>query len=256
MSGHSKWSQIKRGKAKIDGQRGAIFTKLAREIFVAAKIGGSDPAGNFRLRTAIEKAKSGFMPVDNIKRAIQRASGEGVSENFEEIQYEGYGPGGVAIIASSMTDNRNRTAGDIRSYFIKCEGNLGETGCVGWMFSEKGVMNIDSYKNDSIDFDELFMSAADLGADDVIDLEDGIYQVVTQPDSNILEKVQKGLESLGYSVNDVEITMIPNNYVKITDEYIAKKTLKLIDLLENNDDVQNVYYNFELSEELEHLLNL
>lgn len=251
MAGHSKWAQIKRSKAKVDAQRGAAFTKLAREIFVAAKIGGADVSGNFRLKTAIEKAKEALMPVDNIKRAIQRATTEGSSENFEEIQYEGYGPGGVAIIASSMTDNRNRTAGEIRSYFIKCEGNLGETGCVGWMFTPKGVMNVSSYKGNSINFDDLFMSAADFGADDVIDLEDGTFQVTTLDDNNILEKVQKGLEELGYSVNDVEITMIPNNYVKIEDEYIAKKTIKLIDLLENNDDVQNVYYNFELSEELE-----
>lgn len=253
MAGHSKWAQIKRSKAKVDAQRGAAFTKLAREIFVAAKIGGADPSGNFRLKTAIEKAKEALMPVDNIKRAIQRASSDSSTENFEEIQYEGYGPGGVAIIAASMTDNRNRTAGDIRSYFIKCEGNLGETGCVGWMFTQKGLMTINSYKDASINFDDLFMSAADLGAEDVVDLEDGTFQVSTEPDNAILENVQKGLESLGYSTSDVEITMIPNNYVKITDELIAKKTIKLIDLLENNDDVQNVYYNFELSEELEHM---
>ena len=253
MSGHSKWSQIKRGKAKLDGQKGATFTKFAREIFVAAKIGGVDVVGNFRLKTAIDKAKFYSMPSDSIKRALQRAAGEGVSDNFEEIQYEGYGPGGVAVIASSMTDNRNRTAGDIRSYFIKCEGNLGETGCVGWMFTQKGVMTVDSYKNGSISLDDLFMSAADLGADDVVDLGEGIFQVTTEPESNTLEKVQQGLQSLGYSANDIEITMIPDNYVTITDENIAKKTIKLIDLLENNDDVQNVYYNFELSEDLEHL---
>ncbi len=253
MSGHSKWSQIKRGKAKLDGQRGATFTKFAREIFVAARMGGTEISGNFRLKTVIDKAKSYSMPADSIKRAIQRASGEGATENFEEIQYEGYGPGGVAVIATSMTDNRNRTAGDIRSYFIKCDGNLGETGCVGWMFTEKGVINVNSLKNKEIDFDELFMSAADLGAEDVINLEDGIFQVSTKPENIVLEKVQKGLEALGYVLSDIEITMTPNNYVKITDEAIAKKTIKLIDLLENNDDVQNVYYNFELSEELEHL---
>lgn len=253
MAGHSKWAQIKRSKAKVDAQRGAAFTKLAREIFVAAKLGGGDPSGNFRLKTAIEKAKEGLMPIDNIKRAIQRATTEGSTENFEEIQYEGYGPGGVAIIAASMTDNRNRTGGEIRSYFIKCEGNLGETGCVGWMFSSKGLMTITSYKGGDINFDDLFLIAADLGAEDVSDLEDGTFQVVTEPDNNLLENVQKGLEKLGYSVNDVNITMIPNNYVKIEDEYIAKKTIKLIDLLENNDDVQEVYYNFELSDELQHM---
>lgn len=255
MSGHSKWSQIKRSKAKLDGERGAVFTQLAREIFVAAKIGGGDPNGNFRLRTAIEKAKAALMPVDNIKRSIQRACGEGSTENIEEIQYEGYGPGGVAIIVNTMTNNRNRTAGDIRSYFFKCDGNLGETGCVGWMFTQKGLIDIISFKNDvssenEVDFDNLFLAAADLGADDVNEIENGLFQVVTAPDMTVLEAVQKGLEQIGYSTGNVEITQVPINNVEITDEAIAKKVIKLIDLLENHDDVQNVYSNFELKEEL------
>jgi YebC/PmpR family DNA-binding regulatory protein len=250
MSGHSKWSQIKRSKAKLDGERGAIFTRLAREIYVAAKIGGGDPAGNFRLRTAIDKAKAALMPVDNIKRSIQRATGEGSADNIEEIQYEGYGPGGVAVIVSTMTNNRNRTAGDIRSYFIKCDGNLGETGCVGWMFSQKGLITVTSYKNNQVDFDELFLAAADLGADDVKELEEDVFQVLTVPDMLVLETVQKGLEIMGYSCSDAEISQVPINNVEIADETIAKKVLKLIDLLENHDDVQNVYSNFELKEEL------
>jgi YebC/PmpR family DNA-binding regulatory protein len=254
MSGHSKWSQIKRSKGKLDAQRGAIFTKIAREIYVAAKLGGPDPAGNFRLKTCIEKAKAALMPLDNIKRAIQRATGEGTTENFEEIQYEGYGPGGVAVIVNSMTDNRNRTAGDIRSYFIKCDGNLGETGCVGWMFSKKGLIIVNSLKkNQAIDFDELFLAAADLGADDVAEIEENSYQVFTSPEN--LEAVQKGLENLGYNTSDVEISQVPVNNVEITDELTAKKVLKLIDLLENHDDVQHVYSNFELKEELLSLIS-
>ncbi len=248
MSGHSKWSQIKRSKGKLDAQRGAVFTQLAREIFVAAKIGGGDPAGNFRLRTAIEKAKQGLMPVDNIKRAIQRAVGDGNTENYEEIQYEGYGPGGVAIIVSAMTDNRNRTAGDIRSYFTKCDGNLGETGCVGWMFSHKGQLTVTSFKKKEVNFDDLVMDAADLEADDVEDIENGSYQVTTQPE--LLEQVQKGLENKGYSTSDIEVLQIPENNVEITDEATAKKVIKLIDLLESNDDVQKVFSNFEMKEEL------
>jgi YebC/PmpR family DNA-binding regulatory protein len=250
MSGHSKWSQIKRSKAKLDGERGAVFTKLAREIYVAAKIGGGDPNGNFRLRTAIDKAKAALMPVDNIKRSIQRAAGEGSADNIEEIQYEGYGPGGVAVIVSAMTNNRNRTAGDIRSYFIKCDGNLGETGCVGWMFSPWGLINVTAFKGNEVDFEELFLAAADLGADDVKDMEDGEFQILTAPDMAVLEKVQKGLEDMGYSCSDAEVSQVPVNSVEITDETIAKKVIKLIDLLENHDDVQKVYSNFELKEEL------
>lgn len=250
MSGHSKWSQIKRSKGKLDAQRGALFSKLAKEIYVAAKIGGTDPSGNFRLKTAIEKAKESLMPADNIKRAIQRAAGAGENDNYEEIQYEGYGPGGVAVIVKAMTDNRNRTGGDIRSYFIKCDGNLGETGCVGWMFSEKGLINVNSFKNNTIDFDNLYLEAADLGAEDVKDLEDGSFQVITEPQLSVLENMQKGLEKLGYATSDVEVSLIPTNIVEVNEELVAKKVLKLIDLIENHDDVQDVYSNFELKDDL------
>lgn len=250
MSGHSKWSQIKRSKGKLDAQRGAIFTKLSREIYVAAKIGGADPSGNFRLKTAIDKAKEGLMPADNIKKAIARASNSATSENYEELQYEGYGPSGVAVIVEAMTDNRNRTGGDIRSYFTKCDGNLGESGCVGWMFNKKGSITVTGHKKNNVDYDELFMIVADLGADDVIDNEDGSYQIITDPDHSILEKIQKSLNNLDYLTSDVEITQIPSNSVEVDDEFSAKKVLKLIDLLESHDDVQNVYANFEIKEEI------
>lgn len=250
MSGHSKWSQIKRSKGKLDAQRGAIFTKLSREIYVAAKIGGVDPSGNFRLKTAIDKAKEGLMPADNIKKAIARASNSTTSETYEELQYEGYGPSGVAVIVEAMTDNRNRTGGDIRSYFTKCDGNLGESGCVGWMFNKKGSITVTGHKKNHVDYDELFMIVADLGADDVIDNEDGSYQIITDPDHSILEKIQKSLNNLDYLTSDVEITQIPSNSVEVDDEFSAKKVLKLIDLLESHDDVQNVYANFEIKEEI------
>lgn len=253
MAGHSKWAQIKRSKAKIDAQRGASFSKIAREIYVAARIGGTDPAGNFRLRTVIEKAKAASMPLDNIKRAIQRASGDTSTDNFEEIQYEGYGPGGVAVIISALTDNRNRTAGDIRSYFIKCEGNLGETGCVNWMFSQKGQVTVTDLQGKTIDYEELFMLAAELEADDVQETEESSYLLTMLPEN--LEKVVKGLKESGYHTIDAEISFIPLNNVTVSDEYNAKKIIKLIDLLEAHDDVQSVYSNFELTEDLLPLLS-
>jgi len=249
MSGHSKWSQIKRSKAKIDAQKGALFSKISKEIVVAVRMGGGPDVGsNFRLRTVIEKAKVASMPVDNIKRAIQRASGDSSTDNYEEIQYEGYGPCGTAIIVSTMTDNRNRTAGDIRSYFTKCDGNLGETGCVSWMFVTKGLITVTSLNGKAIDFDELFLSAADSGAEDVIELDEGAYQVQTKPEN--LEKVEKALKEMGYATQDVEVSQEPENTVQIEDFDKAKKVIKLIDLLESHDDVQDVYSNFELSDEV------
>ncbi|GIW23551.1 MAG: YebC/PmpR family DNA-binding transcriptional regulator [Candidatus Sericytochromatia bacterium] len=245
MAGHSKWAQIKRTKAKVDAQRGAIFTKIAKEIFVAVKLGGPDPSGNFRLKACIDKAKSAMMPADNIKRAIQRAIGNNEVENVEEIQYEGYGPGGVAFLINSLTDNRNRTAGEIRSYFTKCDGNLGETGCVSWLFSHKGQIIVSS---DNLNFDVFFLFLADVGADDLIDNNDGTFQVICKV--NDLEKISRELENNSYKVLESNFIYIPKNTVLINDENIARKILKLHDLLENNDDVQNVYSNFELSDEL------
>jgi YebC/PmpR family DNA-binding regulatory protein len=245
MAGHSKWAQIKRTKAKVDAQRGALFSKIAKEIFVAAKLGGPDPSGNFRLKACIDKAKSVMMPAENIKRAIQRATGNLESDNLEELQYEGYGPGGIAFIITSLTDNRNRTGGEIRSYFTKCDGNLGETGCVSWMFSHKGQIIIDS---NNLNFDDVFLFSADVGAEDLIDNSDGTFQVICS--TNNLEKISKEFEKNSYKVLESNLVYIPNNIVEIDDEEIAKKIMKLTDLLENNEDVQNVYSNFELSDRL------
>lgn len=245
MAGHSKWAQIKRSKARVDAQRGAVFTKIAKEIFVAAKLGGPDPTGNFRLKACIDKAKAAMMPADNIKRAIQRASGSSEGDNLEELQYEGYGPGGIAFIITSLTDNRNRTAPEIRSYFTKCEGNLGETGCVSWMFSYKGQIIIDS---NNLNFDDVFLFSADVGAEDLIDNNDGTFQIICN--SEDLEKVSKEFEKNSYKIIENNLTYIPQNVVEVDDENLAKKLIKLSDLLENNDDVQNVYSNFELSDRL------
>lgn len=244
MAGHSKWANIKHRKAKVDAQRGVSFAKFSREIMVAAKTGGGDPAANFRLRTAIDKAKSGGLPNDTIKRAIEKATGAGDSENFEELTYEGYGPAGIAIFIEAMTDNRNRTAGDIRSYFNKNNGNLGETGCVGWMFKQEGFILIEK---EGIDQDKLFDDAINAGAEDFVSDEDD-YKVVTTPES--LQEVTETLESEGYSIKQTEITRIPENTMPVTDEQDAKYLLRLLDSLEEHDDVQNVYANFDMDDEL------
>ena len=243
MAGHSKWSKIKRQKAKNDQGRGQVFTKMAREITVAVREGGGgDINGNFRLRTAVTKAKAAGVPNDNIDRAIQKGlGGSGEDDNFESILYEGYGPGGVAIMIDALTDNRNRTAGDVRSYFNKCDGNLGESGCVNWMFDRKGVvrlLNID-------DFDSLFLEAADAGAEDVQQDEDGVEIISSVED---FEAVTQALES--YEMESSELSYLPQNMMNIEDVDIAKKLLKLIDLLEEHDDVQNVYANFELDDSI------
>jgi YebC/PmpR family DNA-binding regulatory protein len=242
ISGHSKWSQIKRDKAKTDSARGASFTKVAREIIIASKLGGPDPAGNFRLRTAIENAKAISMPADNIKRAIARGQGAGDEEHVEEIQYEGYGPGGVAIIVQAVTGNRNRTASDVRHFFSKHGGNLGETGCVGWMFQSRGVVRL---AGEDLDADEILMAAADAGADDVRDDGEAI-EVLTAPDQ--LEAVHKALEDAGYKAESSAISLLPDNVVEIDDADVAKKLMKIIDALENHDDVQDVYSNFDFSD--------
>ncbi|HEY9766072.1 MAG TPA: YebC/PmpR family DNA-binding transcriptional regulator, partial [Chroococcales cyanobacterium] len=201
MSGHSKWSTIKRQKAKTDAARGAIFTKVSREIILAAQSGGGDPEGNFRLRTAIDKAKSEGVPLDNIKRAIQKGVGGGEDSNLEEIRYEGYGPGGVAVLVEAVTDNRNRTAADIRSAFSKNGGNLGETGCVGWMFAEKGQIFL-SNEEDSLSEDDLMLAALDAGADDVRN-QGASFEVLTEPSQ--LEAVQLALTKLGFPVESADL---------------------------------------------------
>lgn len=243
MAGHSKWANIKHKKAKVDAQKGVAFAKFSKEITVAAKMGGADPASNFRLRTAIDKAKSSGLPNDNIKRALEKASGAGAADNIEELTYEGYGAGGVAVFIEAMTDNRNRTAGDVRSYFNKFNGNLGETGCVGWMFKQRGEIDIHKDK----DFDELFEASINAGAEDFIEEED-IYKVIT--DANDLQAVSECLEQAGYTFIKAEVLRNPENTIEITDEAVAKNIIRLLDALENHDDVQNVYSNFDMSDEL------
>lgn len=258
MSGHSKWANIKHKKAKADAARGVNFAKFSREIIIAAKIGGSDLNGNFRLRTAVEKAKAGGLPNDTIKRAIDKGAGNGSSDNYEEITYEGYGAGGVAIFIEAATDNRNRTAGDIRSYFTKFGGNLGETGCVGWIFEPYGIIAIDKPKEvnkrekievKQFDLDKLFEDALEFDPLDVYEDEDeNDYKIKTIPEN--LETVAKGLESLGYTLKSAELTRIPSDSNEITDAATAKKIILLLEKLDEHDDVQNVYSNFEVSDEI------
>ena len=243
MSGHSKWSTIKRKKAKVDSARAAEFQKFSRELMVAAKLGGPDPSANFRLKTAIDRAKAAGLPADNIKRAIEKGSGASNQDNYEELTYEGYGAGGVAIFIEAMTDNRNRTAGDIRSYFTKYGGNLGETGCVGWMFKPVGLLTFDL----SVDYEKLFEAAINLGADDIEEDEEE-YRVITSVEN--FQAVVEGLESEGFSVISADLTRLPENDLEITDEATAKKILLLLEKLEEHDDVQNVYSNVDIDEEL------
>ena len=244
MSGHSKWSTIKHKKAKTDSARAAEFQKFSREIIVASKLGGGDPSGNFRLRTAIEKAKAAGLPNDNIKRAIEKGCGGGSNENYEEMIYEGYAAGGVAVVIEAMTDNRNRTAGDIRSYFTKYNGNLGETGCVGWMFKQVGAIE---FSKEDTDFDKLFEAAIEANAQDVVE-EDEIYKVITAPED--FQTCVEALESNGFKGSSAELTRISENSVEVTDEKIATNILRLMSKLEEHDDVQNVYSNFDISDEL------
>jgi YebC/PmpR family DNA-binding regulatory protein len=241
MSGHNKWSTIKHKKGAADAKRGKIFTKLIKEISIAAKIAGSDPGGNPRLRTAIDKAKAENMPKDNIERAIKKGAGEMEGVNYEETTYEGYGPGGVAVLVEVMTDNRNRTVSDVRSIFSKCNGNMGESGCVSWIFDKKGLIVFSK----ETDFDKLFEAALEAGAEDVSDEEDQI-EVMTDP-TNFIE-VRESLEKAGFKYESAEVTMIPQTMVKLEGKQ-AESMLKLMDRLEDNDDVQNVYANFDISQE-------
>ncbi|NLV89411.1 MAG: YebC/PmpR family DNA-binding transcriptional regulator [Tissierellia bacterium] len=244
MAGHSKWNNIKHKKGKEDAKRAKIFTKLGRYIMVAAREGGPDPDFNPALKAAIEKAKAANMPNDNIERAIKKGSGELGSDSFEEIIYEGYGPGGIAVFVQCLTDNRNRTASDIRHAFDKNGGNLGQTGCVTFMFDKKGVIAIE--RTDSIDEDELTMLAIDLGAEDFTSEEEG-FEIITTPDD--FNDVRDGLAQNGYTFAMAELSYIPQNTVKLTDPEDIKNMEKLIDMLEDNDDVQEVYHNWEMPEE-------
>ena len=247
MSGHNKWSTIKHKKGAADAKRGKVFTKLIKEITVAAKLGGGDPTGNPRLRTAVDKAKQENMPKDNIDRAIKKGTGELEGVTYEEINYEGYGPGGVAVLVEVMTDNRNRTVSEVRSIFTKCNGNMGEAGCVAWMFDQKGLIIYPK----SVDFDQLFEAALEAGAEDVTDQEEQ-FEVITDPTGFI--EVREALEKAGFKHESAEVTMIPQTMVEL-DGKNAENMLKLMDRLEDNDDVQNVYANFDIStEEMEKLM--
>jgi YebC/PmpR family DNA-binding regulatory protein len=244
VAGHSKWANIKRKKAKVDAERGKLFTKISRELFVAARQGGGDPEENFRLRLVMDKARAANMPSDNIQRIIKRATGEAGADSLEEVTYEGYGPGGVAVMISAMTDNRNRSASEIRHVFSKNGGNLGETGCVAWMFKKKGLLvaNLDEIGMDEEGFVDL---AIESGAED-FEIDDKIVEVYTEPED--FEEVEKFFEAKGIKFSTAEITMLPQNTVKITGED-AQKVLNLIESLEDLDDVQEVYSNFDIPEE-------
>lgn len=243
MSGHSKWSTIKFKKGKADAERGKVFTKIGRELAVAVKAGGPDPASNSKLRDVIAKAKSNNMPNDNISRSIKKAAGELGNINYEDMQYEGYGAGGVAVIVEALTDNRNRTAGDVRHAFDKSGGSLGATGCVSWMFDRKGVLVVE--RTNKINEDELTMLAIDAGAEDFSADEDA-FEIITAPDD--FSAVREALEKAGYAFASAELDMIPQNTVK-PDAETQEKVFKLIGMLEDLDDVQNVYHNAELDEE-------
>ena len=244
MAGHSKWNNIKNKKGKEDAKRGKVFTKLGRYIMVAAKEGGGDPDYNPALKAAIEKAKAENMPNDNIERAVKKGSGELGADNFEEVIYEGYGPGGVAIFAACLTDNRNRTAPDVRHAFDKYRGNLGQDGCVTFMFDRKGIIAIE--RADKIDEDELTMLAIELGAEDFTAEDEG-YEILTAPED--FATVRDGLKEAGYEFAMVEITYIPQNTIELTDEAELKDMENLIDMLEDLDDVQEVYHNWDMPEE-------
>jgi YebC/PmpR family DNA-binding regulatory protein len=249
MAGHSKWANIKRQKARVDAKKGKTFAQLSRAIIVAARNGIADPAGNFQLRTAIEKAKAAGIPNDNIDRAIAKGAGtyEGDDVNYEEIRYEGYGAGGVALLIEALTDNRNRTAADLRAAFNKNGGNLGETGCVGWMFEQKGVVRLQGEINEDL----LIEAAMEGGADtyELTDDEDNPGAEVFTEVAN-LDNLDRTLQAKGFSPEEVELRWIPNNTLEVTDSEQARSLLKLIDTLESLDDVQNVTANFEMAEEL------
>lgn len=246
MAGHSKWANIKHRKARQDAAKGKVFTKIAREIMVAARQGGSDPEGNFRLRIALQKAREANMPNDNIKRAINRAIGEGDGANFEEITYEGYGPGGVAVLMDILTDNRNRTAGEIRFIFSRNGGNLGETGCVGWMFKRQGMIFILAEKV-KLSEDELILAALEAGAEDVRPTGEG-WELLTAPEN--LEEVRIALEIAGISLEASDITMLPDTLTRVEDD-ANEQLFRLVDALEEHDDVQNVYTNWDMPEQTE-----
>ncbi len=240
MSGHSKWNNIKRKKEKTDGQRAKIFTKIGRELAVAVKEGGgADPASNSKLKDAIAKAKANNVPNDNIDRIIKKAAGEGSGDNYEALQYEGYGPSGIAVIVETLTDNRNRTAGEMRHYFDKCGGNLGQTGCVGFLFNKKGVLVIEA---EGLDEEKVMEDALEAGASDFSADED-VFEISTEPED--FTGVREDLEAKGYAFVSAEIEMVPDVLNAIEDPELVGKMEKLLEMLEDNDDVQNVWHNWD-----------
>ena len=241
MSGHSKFANIKHKKEKNDAAKGKMFTIIGREIAVAVKEGGPDPANNSRLRDVIAKAKANNMPNDTIDRGIKKAAGDAASVNYEEVTYEGYGPSGTAIIVKALTDNKNRTASNVRNAFTKGSGSVGTQGCVAYMFDEKGQIIIDKEECD-MDPDELMMTAIDAGAEDFQDEEDS-YEVITDP--NEFSVVREALEAAGVAMAQAEVTMIPQNYVELTDDEAIKKMNIIIDRLDEDEDVQQVYHNWD-----------
>lgn len=244
MSGHSKWNNIKRKKEKADGAKAKVFTKIGRELAVAVKEGGSaDPAANSRLRDCIAKAKAANVPNDNIERIIKKAAGEGNANSFEDVTYEGYGPSGVAVIVEALTDNRNRTAADVRHAFDKFGGNLGTTGCVSFMFNKKGVIVVE---REGLDEDTVMSDALEAGASDFA-ADGDVFEISTDPAD--FSGVREDLESKGYTFVSAEVEMVPDTYTKIEDPEVVIKMQKMLDLLEVNDDVQNVWHNWDEPEE-------
>lgn len=243
MSGHSKWASIKHKKAAVDAKRGKAFTKIIKELTVAARMGGGDPASNPRLRTAVLAAKGVNMPNDNIERAIKKGTGELPGTHYEEVSYEGYGPGGAAVMLEVMTDNKNRTVAEVRSIFSKNGGSLGETGCVNWMFEKKALIVVDK---GSIGEDELMSAALDSGAED-FKVSGNSYEILGSPED--LEKIKKGIEGANVKPTLAQVTMIPQSTVRL-EENKARQMLKLMELLEDHDDVQEVYSNFDIPDEI------
>ena len=244
MSGHSKWHNIQAKKGKADAQRGAVFTKIGREIAIAVREGGANPESNGKLRDIIAKAKANNMPNDNIQRSIKKASGELSNVVYEEITYEGYAPGGVAVIVDCISDNRNRTASDVRHCFAKYGGNLGTTGSVGFMFDERGVLVVE--REPGSDEDEMMRTALDAGAEDV-KVDDDVFEILTAP--NDFSTVRENLEKQGIAFLSAEVAKIPQNTVAVTDPDTVLKIQKMLDLLEENDDVQNVFHNADLPDD-------
>jgi YebC/PmpR family DNA-binding regulatory protein len=247
MSGHSKWAQIRRSKGVNDARRGQLFTRLGREIVVAVREGGSgDPAANFRLRMAVQRARDANMPMDNIERTIKRALGGGEGSQLEEITYEGYGPGGTAMLVQTLTENRNRTVAEVRNAFNRNAGNMGESGSVDWLFENKGVIEVELQGHDP---DELSLEAIDMGADDVEPVGPDDETLIIYTDPSEVDKVRQALEAKKYNVVKAESTLIPKSKITLTDEKVAYQVMRLVEKLEDLDDVQNVYTNADIPEE-------